>query len=256
MKKLFLLALFTLFSLGLFSLSVNAHPSKNHKERVCIPEEERTKAQLTKDKTVNFFWHKMSKLQSDCAMLELEKQRKELEAIGDLATCPSVPFNHLASRNTNLFLKPDSKSKIIEKIKKGQEMLFISEPNLDWGYVSVKIGKSCIEGFIEAQSLITKDGEDSVIAVGSNLISIIEPAWKIKNKLITIAAEGSLSIIGAVQEGKIDQIIINEEEENLQSDNSFSFLIFVPKSGVEVRIIGNKKGKKVKELIFKVNVGN
>jgi len=255
MKKLFLLALFTIFSLGLFSLSVNAHPSKNHKERVCIPEEERTKGQLATDKAANFFWHRMSKLQSDCAMLELEKQRKELEAIGELATCPSVPFNHLASRNTNLFLKPDSGSKIIGKIKKGQEILFISEPNLDWGYVSVKVDKSCIEGFIESQSLITKGGEDSVITVGSNLISIIEPSWKIKNKLITIEAEGTVSILGAIQEGKIDQIIINEEEEAIQSDNSFSFLLFVPKSGAEVRIVANKDSKKIKELIFTVKVG-
>jgi len=29
----------------------------------------------------------------------------------------------------------------------------------------------------------------------------------------------------------------------------------VPSAGAEVRIIGNKNGKKVKELIFKVKVG-
>ena len=254
MKKLFLLALFTIFSLGLFSLNANAHKWKKHKPLVCIPEEEYTDLMKKNKKAANIF-HRLSKQQQDCAMLEIEKQKKELEAIGELATCPSVPFNHLASRNTNLFLKPDSKSKIIEKIKKGQEMLFISEPNLDWGYVSVKVGKKCIEGFIKAQSLITKSDEDSVIAVGSNLISIIEPSWKIKNKLITIEAEGTVSILGAIQEGKIDQIIINEEEEAIQSNNSFSFLLFVPKSGAEVRIVANKDGKKIKELIFTVKVG-
>ena len=254
MKKLFLLALFTIFSLGLFSLNANAHKAKKHKPLVCIPEEEYNSTMRSNKKTANFF-HRLSKQQQDCAMLEIEKQKKELEAIGELATCPSVPFNHLASRNTNLFLKPDSGSKIIGKIKKGQEILFISEPNLDWGYVSVKVDKSCIEGFIESQSLITKGGEDSVITVGSNLISIIEPSWKIKNKLITIEAEGTVSILGAIQEGKIDQIIINEEEEAIQSDNSFSFLLFVPKSGAEVRIVANKDSKKIKELIFTVKVG-
>ena len=55
--------------------------------------------------------------------------------------------------------------------------------------------------------------------------------------------------------GQIDQIIINEEEEDIQSDNSFSYLLFVPKSGVEVRIVGNKNGQKIKELIFKIKVG-
>ena len=47
----------------------------------------------------------------------------------------------------------------------------------------------------------------------------------------------------------------NEEEEIINGDNSFTFLLFVPSSGSEVRIIGNKNGKKVKELTFKVKVG-
>ena len=256
MKKLFLLILPVIFSLSLFSLPAKAYHSKNQKPTICIPEDERTKAQINHQKRLNKWMHRLSKLQQDCAILKIAKQKKTIESIGDDALCPSVPFNHRSAKKSKLFLKPDSKSKVLENIKKGQEMLFISEANKNWSYVSVRIDKSCKDGFLEAKNLVTKDGEDKVISVGSNLISIIEPAWKIKNKLITIAAEGSLSIIGAVQEGKIDQIIINEEEENLQSDNSFSFLIFVPKSGVEVRIIGNKKGKKVKELIFKVNVGN
>ena len=254
MKKLILLAIFTLFSLGLLSLNANAHKSEKHKPLVCIPEEDRTKEQLSSEKNSNFF-HRMSKLQQDCAMLEIEKQKKKIEEIGELATCPSVPFNHLTSKDTNLFLKPDAKSKVMEKIKKGQEILFISEPNQNWSYVSVKIGESCIEGFVIAKNIITKDDEDKSLSVGSSLISIIEPSWKVKNKLITIDAEGTVSLIGAIQEGKIDQIIINEEEEDIQSDNSFSYLLFVPKSGVEVRIVGNKNGQKIKELIFKIKVG-
>ena len=254
MKKIFLLVIFTLFSLGLFSLSANAHPAKKHKPLVCIPEEERTKSQLSTQKTANWF-HRMSKLQQDCAMLEIEKQRKKIEKIGELATCPSVPFNHLSSKDMNLFLKPDEKSKILEKIKKEQEMLFISEPNQNWGYVSVKVDESCIEGFVIAKNIIAKDDQDKSMSVGSSLISIIEPSWKVKNKLISIDAEGTVSLIGAVQEGKIDQIIVNEEEEDIQSDQSFSHLIFVPKSGAEVRIVGNKNGQKIKELIFKIKVG-
>lgn len=254
MKKIFLLVIFTLFSLGLFSLSANAHPAKKHKPLVCIPEEERTKSQLSTQKTANWF-HRMTKLQQDCAMLEIEKQRKQIEKIGELATCPSVPFNHLSSKDMNLFLKPDEKSKILEKIKKEQEILFISEPNQNWSYVSVKVDESCIEGFVIAKNIIAKDDQDKSMSVGSSLISIIEPSWKVKNKLISIDAEGTVSLIGAVQEGKIDQIIVNEEEEDIQSDQSFSHLIFVPKSGAEVRIVGNKNGQKIKELIFKIKVG-
>ena len=254
MKKIFLLVIFTLFSLGLFSLTANAHPAKKHKPLVCIPEEERTKSQLSTQKTANWF-HRMTKLQQDCAMLEIEKQRKKIEKIGELATCPSVPFNHLSSKDMNLFLKPDEKSKILEKIKKEQEMLFISEPNQNWSYVSVKVDESCIEGFVIAKNIIAKDDQDKSMSVGSSLISIIEPSWKVKNKLISIDAEGTVSLIGAVQEGKIDQIIVNEEEEDIQSDQSFSHLIFVPKSGAEVRIVGNKNGQKIKELIFKIKVG-
>ena len=254
MKKIFLLAIFALFSLGLFTLSANAHPAKKHKPLVCIPEEERTKAQISSQKTANFF-HRLSKLQQDCAMVEIEKQRKKIEKIGELATCPSVPFNHSSSKDMSLFLNPDEKSKILGKIKKGQEMLFISEPNQNWSYVSVKVDESCIEGFVIAKNIIAKDDQDKSISVGSSLISIIEPSWKINNKLISIDAEGTVSLIGAVQEGKIDQIIINEEEEDIQSDQSFSHLIFVPKSGAEVRIVGNKNGQKIKELIFKIKVG-
>ena len=77
MKKLILLAIFTLFSLGLFSLNANAHKSKKHKPLVCIPEEERTKEQLSTQKEMNFF-HRMSKLQQDCAILEIEKLKKEI----------------------------------------------------------------------------------------------------------------------------------------------------------------------------------
>ena len=76
-----------------------------------------------------------------------------------------------------------------------------------------------------------------------------------EDKLIIVDAEGTVSITGAVQEGKIDEIIINEEEEIINSDNTFNYILFIPSNGAEIRIIGNKNGKKVKELIFKVKVG-
>ena len=72
--KSFSLLLFLFSFLIYFGIENSyAHPSKNHKPLICIPEEDRTKTQLQRDKTNNFF-HRLSKLQQDCAMVELEKQ--------------------------------------------------------------------------------------------------------------------------------------------------------------------------------------
>ena len=104
--------------------------------------------------------------------------------------------------------------------------------------------------------VVKKDAEDTIVKVGPKLIEINEPKWAKEGKLILVDAEGTVSISGAIQEGKIDQIIINEEEEIINGDNTFTYLLFVPNSGAEVRIVGNKNGKKVKELIFTIKVGN
>ena len=245
----------------------SAHKAKNHKPVICIPEEERTKGQLNTDKFWNF-QHRLSKLQQDCAILEIEEKKKllgdkdnEIQAleteIGGLADCGNIPFNHKASSNGKVYQKPNSKSKVVTNVKKDQEMLFISpsQENKNWYYVKVKKDIGCVDGYIQEKLVIKKAGEDKVIKVGPKLIEINQPNWAEVDRLILIDAEGTGSITGAFQEGKIDQIIINEEEEMINSDNSFTFLLFVPSSGSEVRIIGNKNGKKIKELTFKVQVG-
>lgn len=136
-------------------------------------------------------------------------------------------------------------------------MLFYAVSTKNKNFSRVKIRKEgiCAEGYIESKYLVKKDDEDIVVKVGPKLIEIYEPSWSKEEKLILVDAEGTVSITGAVQEGKIDQIIINEDDEIINSDNTFTYLLFVPSSGAEVRIIGNKNGKKVKELIFKVKVG-
>ena len=53
----------------------SAHKKKNHKPIVCIPEKERTKSQLQKDKFWNY-QHRLSKLQQDCVILEIEKKKQ------------------------------------------------------------------------------------------------------------------------------------------------------------------------------------
>ena len=240
--------------LGIFFFSIllltgaDAHPSKKHKPIVCIPEEQRTPSQLQSQKVANFF-HRLSKLQQDCAIIKLEKQK-------EAAICPKVSFGHRASRKTNLHLEANDKSKVSSVIEKNQEMLFISEANKKWNYVTIKAQDKCIDGYIRAKYTVTKGDKDTVVSVGPKLLSIIQPDWKIENKLITINAEGTVSIVGAVEEGKVDQVLINGEDESIQSNNTFSHLLFVSSDGAEVRIVASNKGKKVKELIFKVQVGN
>ena len=215
---------------------------------VCIPESERTEVQLQNDR----FWNglnRLSKLQQDCVMAEIE-------ATNQAAICPKIPFAHRSSGKTNLFLEAKDNSKVIAAIKKDQEILFISEANKYWNYITIRNEDKCITGYVKAIYTVKKGAKDTVVSAGPDLLSIIQPAWKIENKLMTINAEGMVSILGAIEEGKIDQVVTNGQEEALQGNNTFSHLLFVPSAGAEVRIVASNKGKKVKELIFKVEVGN
>ena len=281
MNKYFsiLLSLFNLLTIFLVFLifssnNAYAHKAKNHKPIICIPEEERTVAQRRTDKFWNF-QHRLSKLQQDCAILELEKRKQELEnkekeilakedeikeledEIGGLADCGDIPFNHKASSSAKIYQKPSSNSKVVAEVKKGQELLFFAPAQKDpkWSYVKVKKDNSCADGYIKQKFVIKKESEDKVVKVGPKLIKITDPVLSDDEKLMIIDAEGTISVSGAIQDGKIDKIMINDEEEIINSDNSFSFVIFVPKSGAEVRIIGSKNDKKIKELIFKIKVG-
>ena len=281
MKKLFSLKFSSIFLLTIFLLTfaftsndASAHPSKKHKPMVCILEVDRTKGQKQACKTALFF-HRLCKLDQDCAILELEKRKQELEnkeqeiqakedeikeledEIGGLADCGDIPFNHKASSSAKIYQKPSSNSKVVAEVKKGQELLFFAPAQKDpkWSYVKVKKDNNCADGYIKQKFVIKKESEDKVVKVGPKLIKITDPVLSDDEKLMIIDAEGTISVSGAIQDGKIDKIMINDEEEIINSDNSFSFVIFVPKSGAEVRIIGSKNDKKIKELIFKIKVG-
>ena len=90
----------------------------------------------------------------------------------------------------------------------------------------------------------------------TELIDILEPSWKKKGKLILVNAEGNHTLKGVVGDGKIDKIIVNDEEEIILDDNSFKAQVFVPNDGIEVRIIGYKNNQIKKKLIFTIKVGN
>ena len=206
--------------------------------------------------------HRLCKLDEWCALIrleELEKENKEnVEKLKGIGDCGDLPFNHKASKKTKIYIKASKDSKIVGEVKKDQKLLFyaVSTKNKNFSRIKIRKNDICAEGYIESKYLVKKDLEDIVVKVGPKLIEIKEPKWAKEGKLILVDAEGTVSIIGAIQEGKIDQIIINEEEEIINSDNTFTYLLFVPNSGAEVRIVGNKNDKKVKELIFTVKVGN
>ena len=256
------LNLFLILSLILiFNFSdVFAHKKKNHKPMVCIPEEERSDAVKNRCKLL-LFTHRLCIEEQHCQILRLEAQQQEIEGLedrlGGVADCGDIPFNHKSSADTTVHKRPNADAEVVSKVEKGQKLLFFapSEKNKNWYYVKVKKGKNCADGYIKQKFVVKRDAEDTVVKVGSKLIEINEPQWVEEGKLILVDAEGTVSISGAIQEGKIDQIIINEEEEIINSDNTFTYLLFVPNSGAEVRVIGNKGGKKVKELIFNVKVG-
>ncbi len=241
----------------------NAHKKKNHKPMICIPEEDRTKNQKQHCKTWLFF-HRLCKLDQDCAILQLEAQQQEIknlaDQLGGVAECGDIPFNHKAAKNTKVYQKPNSKSQLIAEIKKNDELLFYAPSSKDenWYYVKIKKDNSCADGYVKAQFVVKKEEatEDVVVEVKkAQLIKIIKPKLQKKGKLMVIDAEGTLSITGAVTEDKVDEILINEEEEVINDDNTFTYLLFVPTEGAEIRIIGKKNGEKVKELSFKIRIG-
>ena len=63
----------------LCSSTAMAHKSKKHAPGsdfnpiVCIPEDERSKSQISHDKMVNNLFHRLSKLQQDCALYDIEQ---------------------------------------------------------------------------------------------------------------------------------------------------------------------------------------
>lgn len=241
----------------------NAHKAKNHKPTVCILEEDRSEAQKNTCKLARW-WHRLCKLDADCALLKIEEQEGKIEdledKLGGVAECGDIPFNHKTNKKTKVYQKASSKSEVISEVKKGTELLFYAPSTKDenWYYVKVKKESSCADGYIKAKHVVKKEEatDDVVVEVKkAELIKILKPKLKKNGKLMIIDAEGTLSITGAVTEDKIDEILINEEEEVINDDNTFTYLLFVPSEGAEIRIIGKNNGEVVKELSFKIKVG-
>ena len=242
--------------------NVYAHKKKNHKKIVCILEKDRTKAQKDWCRQYAIF-HRICKIEADCMRLLLDKYGDEIDKLKIKLTeegekysnCGKLAFNHKTNKATKIYKEPSSKSKVLKKVKKDDELLFIS-PTDDkkWNFVKYRINEeSCADGYIKQNYVVSKeDGDEPGTALPppDKLITILDPQWEVEGKLIVIDAAGSLSITGLVQEGKIDEILINEEEEIINSDNTFTYLTFISEEGAEIRIIGNKNGVKVKDSSY------
>jgi hypothetical protein len=155
-------------------------------------------------------------------------------------------------------VKPSLKSEKIADVKSGANLLYISDSSSQkkWSFVLLKTDKKCSPGYI-LKEFISKKNEVIKKApkeVKADLISITKPNWTKKEKLIIVPASGFITIKGFVDTNKIDQIIVNDKERQINNDDTFSFNIRVKDAGSEVRIVGNKKGQTKKTITFLIKV--
>ena len=266
----------------LCSSTAMAHKSKKHAPGskfdpvVCIPPEERTQAQKTSDNLANNLFHRLSKLQQECAIFKIQQLETGLDdatttitaitaeneqltqSLENAALCSDISFNHKSKKGTKLFAKPSSKSNKVADVKSGADLLYVSDSSSQkkWSFVLLKNGKKCNPGYIQKEFISKKNEviKKAPKEVKADLISITKPNWTKKEKLIIVPASGFITIKGFVDTNKIDQIIVNEKERQINNDDTFSFNIRVKDAGSEVRIVGNKKGQTKKTITFLIKV--
>jgi len=279
---------FLLFFIIIFTFTNNdqsyAHliDGKKHKKITCKPFEKRGKFKQIYCKNIKKR-HKLCKEDVHCALIKLEEQEKQIgkqqkeiidqekankeleKKLEDTTICVDIAFNHKTSQNSKIYRKPNSESKIVVEVKKEEELLFISPSikNKKWYFVLTRKGNKCNSGYIQQKFVVKEDADDGDIkikqpikVIKSEIISIISPEWIEKGKLIVVKAPGIQTIRGWVDENKIDEVIVDEKARPIQSNGTFSFNVFIKKDAKEIRITGNKNGKKVQSLIFKIRVGN
>ena len=266
----------------LCSSTAMAHKSKKHAPGsnfdpvACIPDEEKTGGQKQKDWIANNVFHTLSKLQEACAIFKIQQLETGLDeatttidaitkendkltqSLENAALCSDISFNHKSKKGTKLFAKPSSKSNKVADVKSGADLLYVSDSSSQkkWSFVLLKNGKKCNPGYIQKEFISKKNEviKKAPKEVKADLISITKPNWTKKEKLIIVPASGFITIKGFVDTNKIDQIIVNEKERQINNDDTFSFNIRVKDAGSEVRIVGNKKGQTKKTITFLIKV--
>ena len=190
---------------------------------------------------------------------QIQDENEQLQqSLENAALCADISFNHKSKKGTKLFAKPSLKSNKIADVKSGADLLYVSDSSSQkkWSFVLLKNGKKCNPGYIQKQFISKKDEviKKAPKEVKADLISITKPSWSKKEKLIVVSASGFITIKGFVDSDKIDQIIVNEKERQINNDDTFSFNIRVKDTGTEVRIVGNKKGVTKKTITFQIKV--
>ena len=256
---------------------VNAHEDlkifhKAHKPMMCILEEDRSWLQkiICKDATSK---HKLCKLDQHCAIIKLADQQKIIDDLekkiktGAPVNCNSLTFSHVALSNASVFQEPSGNSKVIKKVKKGQEISFIGSTDKKNWIIVVPKDKTCTVGYINEKNigLSTSSGtstsanpEPPKIKKDKN-IKITFPKWKKVGQLITVDQSGFFEIDGFVNKDLgINKIIVNydgeDEEMILGSDGSFNTTLQIENT-LDVRITTYKNVTQIgKALVFKVAV--
>ena len=254
---------------------VNAHEDlkifhKAHKPMMCILEEDRSWLQkiICKDATSK---HKLCKLDQHCAIIKLADQQKIIDDLekkiktGAPVNCNSLTFSHVALSNASVFQEPSGNSKVIKKVKKGQEISFIGSTDKKNWIIVVPKDKTCTVGYINEKNIGLSTGSAASnvskapkIEKDTN-IEITYPKWKTKNKLIVLDQDGFFEIDGYInKELGINKVIINydgnDEEMILGSDGSFNASLQIENT-LDVRITSYKGKKQIGNVLtFKIEV--
>ena len=248
---------------------VNAHKAKNHKPMVCIPEEDRTEGVKNRCKLLLQF-HRLCKESQDCAIIRLEEAEKKVNELsekikqGKPVSCKGLNFGHVALEDAKIFQETSGNSKVIKKIKKGQQISWIGEASKKGWLIVVPKDKVCNIGYINesyvGQANMVKDSKPKPKT--EYAINLTYPKWKKKRELILLNQSGWFEIDGYVnQDLGINKITLNyegnDEEVILGNDGSFNASLLINDDDLDVRITAYKNNSQVgKTLKFKIKVGN
>jgi len=269
MKKL--LGIVVLGSLLFLQTSnVNAHEDlkighNKHPERICKPPEKRNWFQKRNCADLKKK-HSLCKQDVYCALerlKELEKIIKDLEkkiTDQDPVRCTSLNFNHVALKDGKVYQATSTNSKVIKKIKKGQEISYIGTTNEKGWIIIVPHDKICTVGYID-ESYIGQAGEDPPPPPADYAINITHPKWKKKRELIVLNQSGWFELDGFVDKDLgINKVTLNyegdDEEMIIGNDGSINASLLID-DDLDVRIVAYKNNEQVgKTLKFKIQVGN
>ena len=231
----------------------------------CIPEEERTRGQITWCKFLSerFTPPRICKLDVDCLRVNTERTEEEnrrLESeINKQAICAHFSYKHIAKSNTFLLQEPKEESLQVIKIKKGDEISFMQrvEDNQSWMLVATK---NCDQGYVNEKFVRGRDDIEEPPKNGEDLkpgeiIRLTSPEWSKTNKLITVPSSGFFDIEGKVSKS-VDQITLNDEDLIIENDRTFSETLLIKNEDLDIRIIAYKDGELLGKLTFIVKTKN